>query len=64
MNSAAGRKDPKAVNQLISLLESGVSPAEAAKRMEEEAEKAALREVEGPDEEEEFPMRSRSSAKH
>ena len=42
MNSAAGRKDPKAVNQLISLLESGVSPAEAAKRMEEEAEKAAF----------------------
>ena len=55
MNTAAGRKDPKAVNQLISLLESGMAPAEAARKMEEEAEKAALREVEGPDEEEEFP---------
>ena len=55
MNTAAGRKDPKAVNQLISMLESGMSPAEAAKRMEEEAERAALQEVEGPDEEEEFP---------
>ena len=55
MNSAAGRKDPKAVNQLIGLLESGMSPAEAAKKMEEEAEKAALREIEGPEEEEEFP---------
>jgi N-acetylglutamate synthase-like GNAT family acetyltransferase len=54
MNTAAGRKDPKAVNQLISMLESGMSPAEAAKRMEFEAEKAAIEEVEGPEEDEVF----------
>lgn len=50
----AAHKDPRAVNRLIGLLESGVSPEEAAKKMEFEAEKAALEEVEGPDEEETF----------
>ena len=47
----AAQKDPRAVNRLIGLLESGLSPEEAAKKMEFEAEKAALEEVEGPDEE-------------
>ncbi len=50
----AAQKDPRAVNRLIGLLESGLSPEEAAKKMEFEAEKAALEEVEGPDEEETF----------
>lgn len=50
----AAHKDPQAVNRLIGLLEAGMSPEEAAKKMEFEAEKAALEEVEGPDEEETF----------
>lgn len=54
MNTDAGRKDPKVVSRLIDLVESGLNPDEIGKVLEDEAEKAALEEYEGPEEEERF----------
>jgi len=54
MNTDAGRKDPKLVAKLMDLVESGVNPLDIAKTLAEDAEKAALEELEGPPDEETF----------
>ena len=48
------KKDPKLVAKIIDMVESGVSPDDIGKRLEEEREIAALEAVEGPPDEEKF----------
>jgi len=54
MNTDAGRKDPRLVAKLMDLVESGVNPLDIAKTLADEAELAALEELEGPPDEETF----------
>jgi hypothetical protein len=49
------KNDPKLVAKMIDLLESGVSAEDIGKRLQEDAEKEQLEQIEGPPDEEHFP---------